>query len=59
MIQISSILVEKYKMWIPLLLLIFPRLYSGNAYKVYNEGKELETQDDLQFEKIRREGDLF
>ena len=46
-------------MWIPLLLLIFPRLYSGNAYKVYNEGKELETQDDLQFEKIRREGDLF
>ena len=47
-------------MWIPLLLLIvFPWLYSGNAYNVYNEGKELETQDDLQFEKIRREGDLF
>ena len=43
-------------MWIPLLL-IFPWLYSGNAFKV--EEKELEIQDDLQFEKMRREGYIF
>ena len=46
-------------MWINLLLLIFPLLYSGNTYKVFKEEKELEIQDGNQFEKMRREGDRF